>query len=41
MGLHRRWFAGRWHTQPAEQYVSKVRQYLREKIWKTKNFQQP
>ncbi len=36
-----RWFAGRWHTQPAEQYVSKVRQYLREKIWKTKNFQQP
>jgi hypothetical protein len=36
-----RWFAGRWHTQPAQQYVSKVRQYLREKIWKTKNFQQP
>ncbi len=24
-----RWFAGRWHTQPARQYVAKVRQYLR------------
>jgi hypothetical protein len=36
-----RWFAGRWHTQAAAQYVSKVRQYLREKIWTTKNFQQP
>jgi hypothetical protein len=36
-----RWFAGRWHTQPAQQYVAKVRQYLREKIWKTKDFQQP
>jgi len=36
-----RWFAGRWHTQPAQQYVAKVRQYLRQKIWKTKDFQQP
>ncbi len=36
-----RWFAGRWHTQPAQQYIAKVRQYLREKIWTTKNFQQP
>ena len=36
-----RWFAGRWHTQPARQYVAKVGQYLRQKIWKTKNFQQP
>jgi hypothetical protein len=36
-----RWFAGRWHTQPAQQYIAKVRQYLREKIWKTKDFQQP
>ena len=36
-----RWYAGRWHTSPAQQYVAKVQQYLREKIWTTKNFQQP
>jgi len=36
-----RWFAGRWHTKAANQYVAKVRQYLRQKIWRTKNFQQP
>jgi hypothetical protein len=36
-----RWFAGRWHTQPAQQYIAKVRQYLREKIWRTRDFQQP
>jgi len=36
-----RWFAGRWYTQPAQQYIAKVRKYLREKIWTTKNFQQP
>jgi hypothetical protein len=36
-----RWFAGRWHTAPAQQYIAKVQQYLREKIWTTKNFQQP
>jgi autotransporter family porin len=36
-----RWFAGRWHTAPAQQYIAKVGQYLRDKIWKTPNFQQP
>jgi autotransporter family porin len=36
-----RWFAGRWHTAPAQQYTAKVKQYMRERIWKTKNFQQP
>ncbi len=36
-----RWYAGRWRTAPAEQYIAKVRQYLREKIWTTKDFQQP
>jgi hypothetical protein len=36
-----RWFAGRWHTPPAEQYIAKVKQYLRERIWTTKDFQQP
>ena len=36
-----RWFAGRWHTAPAQQYISKVKQYMREKIWETPDFQQP
>jgi hypothetical protein len=36
-----RWFSGRWHTPPAQQYIAKVRQYLREKIWTTPDFQQP
>ena len=35
-----RWFAGRWHTAPAQQYVAKVQQYLSERIWLTKDFQQ-
>jgi hypothetical protein len=35
-----RWFAGRWHTQPAQQYIAKVRTYEREKIWLTPDFQQ-
>jgi hypothetical protein len=36
-----RWFAGRWHTQPAQQYISQVEQYLGERIWLTPYFQQP
>ena len=36
-----RWFAGRWRTTPALQYIAKVKQYLREKIWTTPDFQQP
>jgi hypothetical protein len=36
-----RWFAGRWHTQPAQQYIAFVRKYLNEKIWTTPDFQQP
>jgi len=35
-----RWFAGRWHTAPAQQYVTKVQQYLSERIWLTRDFQQ-
>jgi hypothetical protein len=35
-----RWFAGRWHTAPAQQYIAKVKTYQREKIWLTKDFQQ-
>jgi hypothetical protein len=36
-----RWFAGRWHTQPAQQYIARVRLYLRERIWTQPDFQQP
>jgi len=36
-----RWFAGRWRTVPAQQYIGKVRLYMREKIWETPDFQQP
>jgi hypothetical protein len=36
-----RWFSGRWHTAPGDQYVSKVRGYLDQRIWDTANFQQP
>ena len=42
-GIHRRgrWFAGRWHTGPAQQYIRFVKKYLRERIWTTPDFQQP
>jgi hypothetical protein len=36
-----RWFAGRWHTAPAQGYIAKVRTYLNEKIWTKKDFQEP
>jgi hypothetical protein len=36
-----RWFAGRWHTAPAQQYIAQVRSYMREHIWTTKYFQEP
>jgi hypothetical protein len=39
--MHRALVAGRWHTQPAQPGVAKARQYLRQKIWTTKDFQQP
>jgi autotransporter family porin len=36
-----RWFSGRWHTAPGDQYVTRVRGYLDQRIWDTANFQQP
>lgn len=36
-----RWFAGRWLTAPALQYIAKVKQYRQERIWETPDFQQP
>jgi autotransporter family porin len=36
-----RWFSGRWHTQAGEDYVTRVKDYLNQRIWATPNFQQP
>jgi autotransporter family porin len=36
-----RWFAGRWHTAPAEGYIGKVQGYLNQRIWEQASFQQP
>ena len=36
-----RWFSGRWHTEAGEQYVARVRDYLRQRIWEKSHFQQP
>jgi hypothetical protein len=36
-----RWYAGRWHTPPAQRYIAGVERYLREHIWTTPDFQQP
>jgi hypothetical protein len=35
-----RWFAGRWHTTPAQQYIARVSQYLPERIWTQPDVQQ-
>jgi hypothetical protein len=36
-----RWFSGRWHTSASDGYVTKVKQYETEQIWRTPDFQQP
>ena len=36
-----RWFSGRWHTAPGEQYTAAVQSYLSQKIWQQANFQEP
>lgn len=36
-----RWFAGRWHTQDAETYISAVKGYLNDRIWEKPEFQEP
>ncbi|MEJ3747825.1 sigma-70 family RNA polymerase sigma factor [Actinomycetes bacterium KLBMP 9797] len=38
MGVH---FSGRWHTDAAEGYIKRVKDYLAQRIWTTPNFQQP
>jgi autotransporter family porin len=36
-----RWFAGRWHTGPADQYIGGVQDYMRQRIWEQPDFQEP
>jgi autotransporter family porin len=36
-----RWFAGRWHTQAAEDYIGRVQGYLNDRIWEQPQFQEP
>ena len=36
-----RWFAGRWHTAPADQYISTVQGHVAARTWETANFQEP
>ncbi len=36
-----RWYAGRWHTQAAETYITKVKDYLNQRIWESPSFQEP
>ena len=36
-----RWFAGRWHTPGADGYVVRVQDYLRQRVWRQPNFQEP
>jgi hypothetical protein len=36
-----RWFAGRWHTSPADQYMAAVQGYLSQRIWQQADFQEP
>ena len=32
------WFSGRWHDPGAERYIAKVKQYLRERVWRQPDF---
>ena len=40
-GCAGRWFSGRWHTQPAESYIAKVKAYLADRVWERPDFQEP
>ena len=34
------WFSGRWHTEPAEQYIAAVKDYVQQRIWTTRDFRE-
>jgi hypothetical protein len=33
-----RWFSGRWYTQPANEYIASVQDYLNRRVWTTSDF---
>jgi autotransporter family porin len=35
------WFSGRWHDARANGYITRVKDYRSQRIWTTRNFQQP
>jgi hypothetical protein len=35
------WFAGRWYTPEAINYINHVKDYLNQRIWETPDFQEP
>jgi autotransporter family porin len=35
------WFAGRWHTAAADDYIAKVQDYLEQRIWTSAEFAEP
>ena len=35
-----RWFSGRWHTAPSDQYTAAVKDYLNQQIWLQASFQE-
>jgi autotransporter family porin len=41
LGCMGRWYAGRWYTSDATQYMSRVQDYLDQRIWETNNFKEP
>lgn len=36
-----RWYAGRWYTQDAKNYIARVQDYLNTRVWETPDFQEP
>lgn len=36
-----RWFSGRWHTAPSNEYSAAVQDYLNQRIWLQASFQEP
>jgi autotransporter family porin len=40
IGCMGRWFSGRWYTSAADDYIARVQDYRRQRIWETANFQE-
>ena len=38
LGCVGRWFAGRWYTQGANDYIASVQDYFNRRVWTTSDF---